>query len=250
MKKIALVYIAQNSLKFAINSFEALGVYLREDKPEIVFENDFKTYTTVVNDLPIELFIVDQVYDNDLVEYFKPFTKSIIKNETLAKSLNQILSNVQSDYLCIIPSGLYLDRNWLIDLIYYYSNVKKSGIIGIVNDFKQTQILPLPSSDSESFIHVVCPNDNLINGLTFFSLDTLFLLGGFDDSLNLKNNEINQYCLRATAKGLNNYYIASQCCAYFKVDDNTDELFESENNLKLSLSNMKIANNYYISLKA
>lgn len=257
MKKVTICYIAQGSYWSARHSFESIGFCIKEKETEFIIKDAPKEYIKVVGDLEVELLVADLTNDKRTTEYFSSlatevfvYSKETGENQTLAQIYNSLFRKATGDYICIVPTGVFLQKDWLIEIIYHYSNIGKSGVVGVVSKIDETIVLPLPTTDIEHFINAFVPKSNLIKGLSFFDKQHLYLIGAFDESVNLQGNEVNQFALRCIALGYYNYYVPSTTCIF--IDENKsvspNEYAISNDNLHITLLEMKKSKNYYLPL--
>ncbi len=89
-----------------------------------------------------------------------------------------------------------------------------------------------------------------VSGLTFFNRQHLYLVGAFDEDLQLFGNEINQFSLRCMGLGLYNYYIPSQTCVFLSEGKyiNPTDFGKGSENMMFSISAMRKIRNFYIPL--
>ena len=245
MKTVSIIFVASGSFFLAKRSFESIGFSLKEKLKEIIIPDEPIEYIKVVDDVQVELFVIDRTNNSQTAEYFADIATNITcKDLPLAVLYNSAFKMATGDYICIIPTGAYLQKDWIIELLYYYANIDKSGVIGIVSDFNDCDFLPLLSTDGENQINVLVSKNNLIDGLSFFDRQHLYLIGAFDESVNLTDNEVNQFALRCIAMGYYNYYVPTDTCILFVGAKNE----QSELNMKNTLAEMKKRKNYYLPL--
>ena len=251
MKKVSVIFSAQVSYWFARKSFESIGFTIKEKLTEFIMPDAPKEYIKTIGDLEIELFVIDHTDDNRANDYFNEIATNVTKKKgNLAELYNSVFKMATGEYVCIIPSGVFLQPNWLIELVYHYCNIEKSGVIGVISDFNECDFLPLLSSDGEKQISVVSPKDNLIEGLVFFNRQHLYLVGAFDESVCLSGNEINQFSLRCIALGFYNYYVPTDVCVIISYNERLDTSQNEigKTNMAGTLSEMRKRKNYYIAL--
>jgi hypothetical protein len=167
-------------------------------------------------------------------------------NANVLNQINNCIEKSENDFICIIPPGIYLQVNWLEELMYFYKNIDLSGVVGILDSFENTSISPLPSNDLEFMQQIFEPNSNVIEGLMFFSKKKLSLIGALDNNNELSLQEsFAQFMLRVKYSGLFNYYIPTLICVLCK--QNTSNRGATNNYyLKNSISEMRKRNIYYI----
>lgn len=249
--RASIIYIAQGNYWSSRHSFESIGFAIKEKEVEFVIKDAPKEYIKTVGESEVELFVIDLTGDQRTTDYFNQIaTEVIVSSELVSQTYNSVFRKATYEYVCIIPSGLFLQRDWLTELYYYYVNVNKSGVIGIADDLEELDILPMPNHELLEFINVFVPKTNVISGLTFFNRQHLYLVGAFDEDLQLFGNEINQFSLRCMGLGLYNYYIPSQTCVFLSEGKyiNPTDFNKGSENMMFSISAMRKIRNFYIPL--
>lgn len=257
--KVSLIYVCSES-KFEQDFFFQY-LHLKKIEKEIDFvyqekELNKKENILSIDGIEIELFLLTKEHsDLSYIEYvgeeFSTETLYYNKREDIPLSLNIVFKKCTGDYICIVPSGIILNEGYLIDLIFHYKNTKRSGIIGISSlRKKNTTILPLQSSDVESFNHVICSEDNHIEGLLFFERQKLFLVGGLCLDSELANGVFYHLCIRHIMSNYLNYYIPTQNCTFYN-NPLLDTFFVNKDShiiekVKKNILEMKLVRSYYI----
>lgn len=264
MKKVTICLILKNDCHKTIYSFERTGFKIIEKKAEFIVKDAPKEYIKVIDNVEIELLVAySDTTDKRLIDYFKPIASEIIYIEnndgvvgstTDAQMYNSLLCKATSEYICLFKPNVFFQTHWLTELIYYYENVGKSGIISIPSNFNDVDFLPLATPDNEKFVNVFLPKEKIIkpNSPIFFRKEYLFLVGGFDESVEfITGDEIIQLQLRYIATGYTNYYIPTQSCL---IIDNNISYHQnssiSKSNISTTLAEMKRVKSYYIPLKS
>jgi hypothetical protein len=165
----------------------------------------------------------------------------------MAQVYNCLLRKSTGDYVCIIPSGLFLQENWLTELIYYYKNIAKSGVVSVVDDTKSAELVSFLSSDTETMVNVFSPPENFVNSLVFVDRQHFYFVGAIDETVYLSGNELNQFALRCAFMGFFNYCIPS-VTAFSSGFPQVTEDEESDTNFANSIKEMRKAKNYYLPL--
>lgn len=249
--RASIIYIAQGNYWSSRHSFESIGFAIKEKEVEFVIKDAPKEYIKTVGESEVELFVIDLTGDQRTTDYFNQIaTEVIVSSELVSQTYNSVFRKATYEYVCIIPSGLFLQRDWLTELYYYYVNVNKSGVIGIADDLEELDILPMPNNELLEFINVFTSKTNLISGLSFFNRQHLYLVGAFDEDVQLHGNEVNQFALRCMGLGLYNYYIPSKTCVFLSDGKyiNPSDFDKGKDNMMYSISQMRKARNYYIPL--
>ncbi len=250
MNKISICYIAQGNYWSAVHSFESIGFAIKEKEVDWIEKDAPKEYIKTIGDIEIELLIADFIFDVRTIDYFNNIATHYMPIEygvTMAKAYNDLLRLATGDYICIIPSGLFLQGNWLTELIYYYKNIAKSGIASIVYDTKEAELISLLCNDNENLMKVFSPKKNLESSLLFVDRQHFYYVGAIDESVHLIGNEINQFAARCEFIGLFNYCIPSESCFFIGNSEHIKDAV-SEENLKTTLNGMRKTRNYYIPL--
>lgn len=249
--KASIIYIAQGDYWSSRHSFESIGFSIKEKEVEFVIKDAPKEYIKTIGESEVELFVINLTNDKRTFEYFNEIATEVIdSNELVSQVYNSVFRKITNDYVCMIPSGLFLQKDWLTELYYYYVNINKSGVVGIADDLEELEIIPLPNHELVEFINVFASKNNLISGLSFFHKQHLYLVGAFDESIQLNGNELNQFSLRCIGLGLYNYYIPSTTCIFVsEYKYIAPSLYcKGESDMIKSVSDMRKIRNYYIPL--
>jgi len=251
MKKVSVCYVAQGTYWFTRHSFESIGFAIKEKEVEFVVKDAPKEYIKTIGDVEVELFVIDQTEDQRTSDYFNQIATSVsTKKIPLTKLYNSAFRIATGDYVCILQTGLFLKKDWLVELLYYHSIVEKSGVASIPYDLSELELLPLLNSDNENLINVFVNKENTVEGVCLFDRQLLYLVGGFDESVLLVGHEISQFCNRCVFSGYFNFYLPSDTCLnmnknkYVKIAKY--EL--GKENQKNTISEMKSIKNFYIPL--
>lgn len=248
MEKVTIIFLAQESYNYAINSFEKLGVKLELEKSEIIIENQEPKYIKRIK-AEIELIVINCTAENSIDTYFKNIADVILQSnkDNLASLYSECLRIAKNDLICIVESGLFVGEDWLINLIYNYTEIENSGVIGIAEDITEMEILPLINK-RDDYCYIINAVTKTVENFIFFDKKRLYLVGGFDQSIDLYKNETNQFALRTHAIGFINYYISNQTCVSCNTKDykQIEKYKQSQENLNKSIKEMQIAKNYYI----
>lgn len=264
MNNVSLCLMLNDDYYGTIYSFEKIGFTIVEKKDKILVKDAPKEYIKVIGDVEVQLLVfATPKTDKRLVEYFMDFADVVdVYSEPVkdATAYNNLFKKATGEYICILRPCVFVQEHWLTELMYYHSIISKSGVVSICTDFTDVEFMPklsptppYPSAqiqqDSEAFVNVFVPTNNLINsaGICLLLRQHLFYVGAFDESELLYKNELNQFQLRALALGLCNYYIPTQTCLINNKNNDIADNTGKENLLK-SIAEMKKNKNYYIQL--
>jgi hypothetical protein len=250
MEKVSLCYIAQGSCFRAIHSFQSLGFAIKEKEVEFIVKDAPKQYIKTVGDIEVELFVIDRTNDEKTAEYFTPIATNLTsKDVPLACLLNDVIRMATGDYVCIIPTGIFLQNDWLIDLIFYFKNIDNVGVVGISDKINNLSFLPTPSKDTEELTNVLIGDNDCIEGLFFTNRQHFYLVGAFDQDPKLEGEEFNQFCVRAKKMGMINFYVPSNNCIYNAFGNiSNKEKQKAKEYLINSILEMSKTKSYYIPL--
>lgn len=250
MELISICYIAKGSSYRAIHSFQSLGFEIKEKETEFVVKDAPKEYIKTIGDIEVELFIIDQTKDNKTAEYFTPLATNLTSKEVpLSALINDFIRMASGEYVCIIDTGTFVQKDWLINLVYYYKNIDKSGIVSIPTDIESLEFLPIPSFDEEKLTSILVETEYRMEAIIFMNRQKFYLVGALDESVFMKGEEINQFCTRAQKIGLANYFVPNDNCIYIPYESRSEEekSLAIENKAK-TLKDMSKNKNYYIPL--
>ena len=248
MKKVSVCYVAQGTYWSARHSFESIGFAIKEKEVEFVIKDAPKEYIKTIGDIEVELFVIDHTEDDRTCNYFNEIATNVTsKKIPLTELYNSVFRMATGEYVCLLQTGFYLQKDWLVELMYYYTSIDKSGVVSIPYNLSELQMLPLPSSDNENLINVFTNTENTADGISIFNRQLLYLVGAFDESVLLVGHEISQFCVRCTFSGYFNYYIPTDTCLNFNNNRYLDsfEYALGKDNKKITISEMKSAKNFY-----
>jgi len=251
MKKVSVCYVAQGTYWFTRHSFESIGFAIKERDVEFIVKDAPKEYMKTIGDVEVELFVIDQTEDQRTSDYFNEIATNVTsKKIPLTELYNSVFKMATGDYVCLLQTGLFFKRDWLVELMYHHSIVAKSGVASIPSDISELEMLPLPHSDNENLINVFVNNENTVDGVCFFDRQLLYLVGAFDESVSLIGHEISQFCTRCVFSGYFNFYLPTESCLNMNKHRfiNASEYAISKENQKNTIAEMKSVNNFYIAL--
>jgi hypothetical protein len=176
-------------------------------------KNEFTEYfETLVNTMP---------FTNDDNEKDRHFVNIEYQNLGLYESYNHLMKIVKEDYICLIPNGVYVNNNWHLTMLNYYSKLSTSGIISINSGLEKTYYSSLLSD--EEMVTICMPENYTISGIYFMSKSLVHFMGGFDCTL--KGYEREELCGRSRANGYVNYYALKENCidTLYTYEEKTNE---------------------------
>lgn len=150
----------------------------------------------------IDNYIVDLQFANDV------------------NTINKLIHDSELNYFCIIPDNVFLSSFWLSDLVVAYNSVSlNSGVVGIINDFKDKEFSSVFCNYNDDFPSDVVLSD-YIDGVMLFHRWAIDSIGYFDSSI---KNYLKHFCIRLNIFGANNFYISDKTSIYFQEEvDETD----------------------------
>ncbi len=216
----------------------------------IVNNNFFEAKVCIDNILsktnrPIKFYILDNSSTDPRVkEYFQNMcaenhwlyqTTPEIKN--LSECYNSLIKLVTEKYCCIFPINIFVNRNWLEDLLFTIENVKaESGVLSIRTGSEKAFLMPIlhdhPTGEDE-LKHVWFTENNSVEGILFFKTDIFSKPGYFDEKLNAPAFEVPEMVFRISCFGYKNYYIQNQSAA--KAVIRNEVLFPSKTEESLKI---------------
>lgn len=246
----SLVLLVKGNYATVIYAFENIGFNQIEKESEFTGLTEPIKFINVVESIKVELIIgFFNDCDERLIAYFEPLANKILrfdKKTSDAKAYNELFRQSTTDNICILRSNVYLQKNWLLEMLFYNKNIANSGIVSITSSFLNAEYLPLLSIE-EKFINVFMGIDVSINDdeILFFKRQLLFLVGALDESEDIKGYEFLQFQIRAYHLGLVNYYIPSQTSIILHSKMIEESAIER---VKNTIKEMRKNNNYYLPL--
>ena len=232
-ESIAIIYVS-HGIKDT-TTYDSLNIDYRERESE----SDERTniYENYCCGLKVEVHCVYRSKQYEFIECERGVTAYFLTDS----NLNPVLSKIETEYICIVDQGVEVTSDlWLTNLLFNYTHINKSGVIGISNN----TLLSIPtflSNNDEKESIVFMPRDGIVNGLTFFSKLLYYHVGVFGS--NLRGWEMPHFCIRSINHGYFNYYIDGEICLgmYAKADG------IGRINMQNSLFDMKKNRNWYLS---
>lgn len=134
--------------------------------------------------------------------YLESPNQCVVRNSV---AINEMLKVASKEYICIIPSPVFLPENWLCEMLKSNLSVLGSGITAInPTDLKGNLTNKLTEEYQNVFVYQ--PSNNVVSGVFLFCKSIVNEIGGFDPELN-QGYEFFQYCYRVGMLGLSNYYV-------------------------------------------
>jgi hypothetical protein len=138
-------------------------------------------------------------YLSSLIESKKYLNLISVKFTEEKEDYNKLIQEAKGNYICLFESNTMVNEFWIMDLVYYNSNVQDSGLTAIHKN-KKGKFIPLLSQD-DSFINV-WQNENEVDGVCLFNKN---LIDKLPKQVTIEN--INKEFAK---QGLQNYYIPTQ----------------------------------------
>lgn len=169
-------------------------------------------------------------------------------NLGIASGFNKLLRKAQGEYVVFLSNDILLGENWLADLIHYNDEVEKSGVTSIHCEGAKGQFTQL-SNIHDTFTYIWKTQDNLTSGVSLINRQVASLIGLMDETLGIYGREREQYGIRVSALGYNNYYIPDQYSVHLGRGLNEGKekhLQLSSNRFKESLMEMRKSRSFKI----
>jgi hypothetical protein len=238
MEKVEVIFIAEYSIFESYHTYKNLKVYKGKKQSEIEGEEDIEVTKIDSSEIDFTILNLQENQLEPLEDFAMGYNVINCDRKSIAKNINRIISNSNNEYFCIIPTNIFFDIDWLLDLTIYSNTILNAGICGVVNDFSNKEFSYALTSDID-FSQIVIHSPT-IEGVVFFNRNTIDNIGYLDEDERLCGYELKQYCLRANYFGLNNFYLANQTTIF-----NPKLIIEPEY-LNDSINNMRKSKNFYI----
>jgi hypothetical protein len=257
MKKVSICILFDNSITYwqCLFFIERIGYEIVEKKGDFVRTNLPKEYIKTIYGTEIE--VIAGCYNDtqkEVVDFAKTLTNNVIDVTGITKyeAYNKLFTFCNHEYICVLSTNVFPQKNWLTEILFYYETVKNSGIVSICADISNAKCVSLVSNEEEHFLNVVIPEDNLIRNqsLYVFKREYLNLVGCYETKLHLFGNEFIHLQLRYFYMLYNNYYIPTQSVLLLdKAEHYDDEMVQKgKNYLDNSIKTMKKQKSFYIPL--
>jgi hypothetical protein len=252
MCKVSVLLLIKDDYPNSIFSFESSGFTKQIREEEFYIKEEEKTIISTINGIEVELVVgIQSDADERAWNYFKDVADIVYyldKIQSEAEAYNLLFRQCTSDYVCIYKFNVFLEKNWLNDLLFFAENIEKAGVVGISNNILDAYYLPIISKDQEKLVNVFIPeNEILASGLvTLFDRQHLYNIGAFDEAEDMIGLEYEQFQMRSSKMGYNNFYIPTQSC----ISLNNAPVVPPER-LKIVINKveeMRKNNNFYIPL--
>ena len=170
-------------------------------------------------------------------------------NVGVAAGFNKLFSRITDGYICTVGNDIWLEQNWLKDLIDHQERIKLSGVSSIH--------CVLDKGRYTTNLGVFIPPHSIVYGVSLWSNRLMRKIGGFDERLIGYGCEDSQFAYRAYMTGHINYYIPGQYSYHLGEDqDQTSEyrkhkdesLQRNVTKLQETIVQMNKTNNYKIKL--
>ncbi len=178
------------------------------------------------------------------------------ENKGIAAGYNKLIKEAKGDFICFVPNDVLVGDNWLKDLMFYNSQIDKSGFTSIHCEGDKGSFGPLLNHD-DTFTEVWKCKNNITSGVSLINREALAFVGSFDESLGIYGREREQMAIRLGLAGCHNYYVPGQYSIHIgrEINDTSDykkmkdvEIKRSVPQYNESLNEMKKTKNYYIPL--
>ena len=159
----------------------------------------------------VELELLVSVKDKRLSDFLSELIKSkkysnlmFVKFTENQNGYQELIKEAKGKYICLYDDQALVNQNWLMDLVYYNSNIQNSGLSFIHSGIKG------------KFIPLLSVEDDFINIWEIKEPTGVCL---FSESLKLPN-EINVKSIYESflKQGLQNFYIPNQICIKLKTN--------------------------------
>lgn len=253
MNSITLCFLMECDFAVNIHSFESLGLEYRVIESDVVYEEQPKEYAWFLGEQIVDLAIMIRRPDDGsfMEDYFKSKIEKVFvcENDTTdGKAYNDLFRQCTTDYVCVLKPNVFFKKDWLTDLMFYCSNLNKSGAVSLLNDLTGYQYLPMINTDEEESVNVFIPRDNHIADwcVLFFNRQMLYFVGALSEEKQMQGCEWIHWQNRAVHIGLTNYCIPTQSCYTPTLTPTPTK--ESKSFCDKSLLEMRKAKNYYLPL--
>lgn len=164
-----------------------------------------QTLLTNSGGVEIELLVV--VEDKRLSNYLSKLIESkdylnlmSVKFTEEKDNYAKLIKEASGNYICLFQSNIMVNEFWIMDLVYYNSNIQESGLTAIYSN-KKGKFTPLLSQD-DNFINVWQNEKNGVDGVCLFNKNLTYKLP--------KEITIENISQEFSKQGLQNYYIPTQ----------------------------------------
>jgi glycosyltransferase involved in cell wall biosynthesis len=156
----------------------------------------------------IDLFIFDNgSKDERLIQYCKEvsvaYHREINECNFIAgyNKLFKFIDLKKHEYICTFQSDL-------VDLRHWIEGIQDSGVVAIKTSTEKMKLTPLLFG--EELKQVWIPDTPTVYGVCLFRPEVLYNIGGYNEHLNAKGYEQDDFCLRIAFLGKRNFYIVGQ----------------------------------------
>lgn len=151
-----------------------------------------------------------------------------MKSVSLTDAYNYLLERNNTNYSCIFPLNLLVNKFWLEDLIFNYENCSDNpGVLSIKNGNEKLKLFPLLYKNhnyTEDELYNVWIGDlAVVEGLMFFETNKLKKTDLLLHNDNLSGHLFQEFCFRFALNDFRCFYIRKQ--SVFKINTDNEYLF-------------------------
>lgn len=253
MKKVSLCILLNQSHYQTIYCFERIGFNVAEKETEFINKDKPKEYVNKIYGVEIELIVgYTKETQQRTIDYFKPIANKLVDVTNLTKyqAYNKLFLQAEYDYVCVYQPDCIVQKNWLLELVFYCQAVYQSGIVSICEIINEVECYSLVGEEQEEWHNVYAHKSDVISNesVYLFNKEYLYLIGGFDNTIDLYGNEFKQLQTRYALNYYNNFYIPTQSIIIFESGYTYDEekLKIGNQNHEVSISSMLKNKSFYI----
>lgn len=167
-----------------------------------------------------ELFALTKF--NDVTQKVERTDKKYLFREeqgiNIYSAYNKLFKEVDEDYICVFPVGIFVNDNWHNDLFCAAETICSAGIVGINTDFKNKYLTSLLDVNDKMSV-IWKNNDSQVSGVFLMKKEIVYKIGGYNTKLNDSGYSQEELCYRFAANGLNNFYVFGQNSIRIKDED-------------------------------
>lgn len=158
---------------------------------------------------------------------------------------NILFREAEEDLICVLPTDVIVNDNWLVDMIHSLDAIQSSGIVSIRNFTEKATITSFLASNDKMLPSWVC-DDKTVRGVLLFDKMKMRVFGGYNSQLFGSGYEQDELCYRFSANGMNNFYVFGQNC--IKIHEEPIKTAEGKILYEKVLAEMKKNKTYKTSL--
>ena len=134
---------------------------------------------------------------------------------SISAALNELLRKTETELVCFLPTNLYLDKNWLTEMVKYHSIIDRTGL-SVINDLKKGYYSHVLNENGD-LDSVIIPNSYSESDCFMLDQGLIMVLGAFDECLH-SGYQVTDYADRAIKLNYQNFILPKTNTIKIKIN--------------------------------